>query len=64
MITEANLQELLTFKTEQPMLTVYLNTDPSLGNADAYKLELRTMLKQVDMPDDVQRDRELFQPGI
>jgi peptide chain release factor subunit 1 len=53
MITEANLQELLTFKTEQPMLTVYLNTEPSSGNADAYKLELRSMLKQVDMPDDV-----------
>ena len=53
MIKEANLQELLTFKTEQPMLTVYLNTDPSAGNADAYKLELRSMLKAVDMPDDV-----------
>ena len=53
MITEANLQELLTFKSEQPTLTVYLNTDPSLGNADAYKLELRTMLKKVELPDDV-----------
>ena len=53
MIKEANLQELLTFKTEQPMLTVYLNTDPSAGNADAYKLELRSLLKAVDMPEDV-----------
>lgn len=53
MITEANLHELLTFKSEHSILTVYLNTDPSLGNADAYKLELRTMLKKVNMPEDV-----------
>ena len=53
MITEANLHELLTLKTDQPMLTVYLKTDPSAGNADAYKLELRSLLKVVDMPEDV-----------
>lgn len=60
MITEANLQELLTFKSEQPMLTVYLNTDPSLGNADGYRLELRTMLKKVDLPEDVRAVENYF----
>lgn len=60
MITEANLQELLTFKSEQPVLTVYLNTDPSLGNADGYKLELRTMLKQVNLPDDIRAIENYF----
>lgn len=60
MITEANLQELLTFRSEQPMLSLYLNTDPSLGNADAYRLELRSMLKQVDLPEDVQAIENYF----
>jgi peptide chain release factor subunit 1 len=60
MITEANLQELLNFKTEQPILTVYLNTDPSSGNTDAYRLELRTMLKPVEMPDDVRALENYF----
>ncbi len=60
MITEANLQELLTFKSEHPVLTVYLNTDPSLGNADGYKLELRTMLKKVNLPDDIRAIENYF----
>jgi hypothetical protein len=60
MITEANLQELLNIKAEQPILTIYLNTDPSSSNGDAYKLELRTMLKQVDMPADVSTIENYF----
>ena len=64
MITEANLQELLTFRSEQPMLSLYLNTDPSLGNADAYRLELRSMLKQVRFTGRRASHRELFCAGI
>ena len=60
MITEDNLRELLTFRAEQPVISVYLNTDPSLGNADGYKLELRTMLKQVDLPEDVKAIENYF----
>jgi rubrerythrin len=34
------------------VLSVYLNTDPSQGGADVYKLKLRSMLKDVELPDD------------
>jgi peptide subunit release factor 1 (eRF1) len=53
MITETNLQELLGFKSQHPVLSLYLNTDPSQGNADAYQLNLRNMLKDVDLEEDV-----------
>lgn len=54
MLTERDLQELLAYKPQHPVLSVYLNTDPSLGNADSYKLRLRSMLKEHDLPEDVE----------
>jgi len=53
MITETNLQELLGFKSQHPVLSLYLNTDPSQGNADVYQLNLRNMLKDIDLEADV-----------
>ncbi len=53
MLTETNLKELLGYQAKHPVLSVYLNTDPSEGSADAYKLRLRSMLKDVDLPKDV-----------
>jgi peptide subunit release factor 1 (eRF1) len=53
MFTERDLQELLDFKTGQPVLSVYLNRDPSQGSADAYKLRLRSMLKDLELKADV-----------
>ncbi len=55
MFTEQDLRELLDFKTEHPVLSVYLNTDPSQGSADAYKPRLRSMLKDVGLKNDVQK---------
>lgn len=55
MFSEKDLQELLDFKTENLVLSVYLNTDPSQGTADAYKPRLRSMLKEVELKDDVKR---------
>jgi peptide subunit release factor 1 (eRF1) len=52
MLTESNLKELLEFKPQHPVLSVYLNTDPSQGGADVYRLKLRSMLKDVQLPDD------------
>ena len=54
MFTEHDLRELLDFKTEQQVLSVYLNTDPSQGSADAYKLRLRSMMKDINLKNDVQ----------
>ena len=53
MLTDRDLQELLNYQGKSPVLSVYLNTDPTEGNADAYKLRLRSMLKEVDLPGDV-----------
>ena len=54
MLTETDLQELLGFQTNHQVLSVYLNTDPTEGNSDAYKLNLRSMLKDIALPKDVQ----------
>lgn len=61
MLTESDLQELLNFQPNQPVLSVYLNTEPIAGNADVYRLRLRTMLKDVNMPKDVSAIEEYFQ---
>ena len=54
MFTENDLRELLEFKTDRQVLSVYLNTDPTLGSADAYRPRLRGMLKDVELEKDVQ----------
>jgi peptide chain release factor subunit 1 len=53
MLTETNLQELLGYETSYQVLSVYLNTDPKEASADAYKLNLRSMLKDINLPSDV-----------
>ncbi len=51
MLTKSNLQELLDFEAQHLVLSVYLNTEPSQGNADVYRLKLRSMLKDADVPE-------------
>ncbi len=53
MLTETNLQELLGIKTQNQVLSIYLNTNPSDGNADVYRLNLRSMLKDINLTSDV-----------
>ena len=53
MFTDNDLRELLEFVSSDPVLSLYLNTDPTQGNADAYRLRLRTMLKEVNLEKDV-----------
>ncbi len=60
MLTESDLRELLKFKVSDPVLSVYLNTDPSEGNADAYKLNLRNMLKNIKLTEDVSAVEHYF----
>ncbi len=54
MLTDSELQELLGYQAKQDMLSVYLNTDPAQGNADVHKLHLRSMLKDINLPDDIE----------
>ncbi len=53
MLAESDLRELLIYQSASPVLSVFLNTDPAEGNADTYKLRLRSMLKEIDLPEDV-----------
>ncbi|MBP1693347.1 MAG: hypothetical protein H6Q37_1230 [Chloroflexi bacterium] len=53
MLTDHDLQELVSYQAKHPVLSVYLNADPSEGNAEAHKLRLRSMLKPIDLPEDV-----------
>ena len=61
MLTDSALQELLTYASPAPVLSVYLNTDMAEGNADVYKLHLRTLLKEIDLPKDVAVILEYFE---
>ncbi|MEN6392999.1 MAG: hypothetical protein ABFD53_04250 [Anaerolineaceae bacterium] len=54
MLTENDLRELLEFRGKHPVLSVYLNIEPSEGSVDAHKLRLRSMLKEADMPEDAE----------
>jgi len=60
MFTESDLRELNEFTAPDPVLSVYLNTEPSAGNADAYRLRLRNMLKDIKLPEDVEAVERYF----
>lgn len=53
MLTETNLQELLGYQTENQVLSLYLNTDPTQGSSEVYKLNLRSLLKDINLSSDV-----------
>lgn len=60
MLTESDLKELLEYHANSPVLNVYLNTEPVEGSADAHKLRLRSMLKEIDLQEDVARVERYF----
>jgi hypothetical protein len=61
MFSEKDLRELVEYQAQQSMLTIYLNTDPTMGNADSYRLRLRNMLKTVELEKDIQRVEAYFE---
>lgn len=52
MFTERDVKDLISYKADHPVLSIYLNTDPALGNADSHKLHLRSMLKDSEHQED------------
>ena len=60
MLTDSGLHKLVEMKSSDPVLSVYLNTEPTEGNADAYKLRLRNLLKTVNLPQDVSAVERYF----
>jgi peptide chain release factor subunit 1 len=47
MLTEQDLHELIAYRPVHPVLSVYLSVEPQAGSADAYKLRLRQMIKEL-----------------
>lgn len=60
MLSESDLHELLDFSAQDMVLSLYLNTNPIEGNADAYRLRLRNMLKEVPLQIDVENVDRFF----
>jgi peptide chain release factor subunit 1 len=52
MLTDSALRELLDYPSTAPVLSVYLNLDVTGGSADTYKLQLRNLLKDANLPED------------
>jgi hypothetical protein len=48
MFNQEDLRELAAYRFEAPVLSVYLNVDPTDRTRDEYRLELRQMLKQAE----------------
>ncbi len=51
MLTDRDLRELLEYTSDEPVLSVYLNTDPLERAADQVRLHLRALLKVSDAPE-------------
>lgn len=56
MFYEQEVHDLIEYHPGYPVLSVYLNLDPTLGNLETNKLRLRQMLKpyEDDVPEDVE----------
>jgi len=53
MITDNDLHELLQYQAPSPVLSLYLNIEPVEGGVESHRKRLRSMLKEIDMPEDV-----------
>jgi peptide subunit release factor 1 (eRF1) len=60
MLSENDLRELLDFHTDEPVLSIYLSTDPSEGNADTHIRRLRSMLKEINLTEEIQAIERFF----
>lgn len=60
MLSESDLRELLDFPAKHPVLSIYLNTDPTEGSTDAFKSRLRGMLKDIPLSEDVSDVERFF----
>lgn len=56
MLSEKDLDELLSYRPASPVLSVYLDLDPSRAGAESHKLQLRQLLREYEAsaPDDVE----------
>ncbi len=62
MFRQEDLRDLAAVQTETPILSVYLNVDPTEHTTDEYKLALRQMLKHAELalPTDIEAVSRFF----
>ncbi len=64
MMDETELRNLAQFQAETPILSLYLDVDPTRHTSEEYLLSLRSMLKQVEgqaAPEDIQAVQRYFE---
>ena len=60
MFTESSLRKIKDLSTGDPIISLYLNTEPSRGNAETYRLRLRNMIKDITLKQDADAIEKYF----
>ncbi|PKO01213.1 MAG: hypothetical protein CVU43_13305 [Chloroflexi bacterium HGW-Chloroflexi-5] len=60
MLNETSLRSIRDFSADYPVVSLYLNTEPSLGNAETHRLRLRNMLKELPLEKEIHKIEEFF----
>ena len=60
MFTETNLRKIKDFSANEPVLSLYLNTEPSRGNAETHRLRMRSILKDIPLEQDINEIEKFF----
>ena len=55
MFTETSLRKIRDFSAVFPVVSLYLNTGPAMGNAETHRLRLRNMLKDLPLEKDTEK---------
>ena len=60
MFSETGLRKIEGFSASEPVVSLYLNTEQTGGNAETHRLRLRNMLKSLTLESDVERIIKFF----
>jgi hypothetical protein len=60
MFTESSLRKIKDFSTGDLIISLYLNTEPSRGNAETHRLRLRNMIKDITLKQDADAIQKYF----
>lgn len=60
MFSETGLRKIEGFSASEPVVSLYLNTEKTGGNAETHRLRLRNMLKSLTLESDVERITKFF----
>jgi len=60
MFTESSLRKIKDFSANDPVISLYLNTEPNRGNAETHRLRLRNMIKDISLKQDAEVIEKFF----